>query len=99
MRPSTFSGERSGLAVGQGQDLDALEAHLDVGAQDRTDLFAGRHQRGVQRALGLACTRGAPGPGPVCAWLVNSMSIRRDMRRTRYRARHRPPMPVPMGIP
>jgi hypothetical protein len=36
---------------------------------------------------------------PSAVWLVNSMSIRRDMRRTRYRARRRRPMPPAGGHP
>ena len=54
-----------GLGRGERQDLDALEADVDVGPQHGADLLARRHQGAVDGALGLARASGAPGPRPV----------------------------------
>ena len=96
IRPSVFSGERAGFAAVERQDLDALEPDLDVGPQHGTDRLA-RPAPGRPSTVPLGwrapAARQVHDPSPV--WLVSSMSIRRDMRRTRYLAWHRLPMPGP----
>ena len=99
IRPSVFSGERAGFACGQGEDLDAFEADLDVGPQHRADLLA-RPAPGRPSTVPLGwrapAARQVQDPSPV--WLVSSMSMRRDMRRTRYLAwRPKPRCRAPSG--
>jgi hypothetical protein len=53
------------LGRSERQHLNALETDLHLGPHHRTDRLARRHQSGVEDALGLAGTRGAPGPGPI----------------------------------
>ena len=64
------------------------------------DGLAGGDQRAVDGALGLARPAARQVQDPSAVWLVNSMSIRRDMRRTRYLAWRPSPDAGPrIGIP
>ena len=101
MRPSVFSGERGRLGRGEREDLDALEARSrrrPAARRRPSRRPAPATPRRRPWAGARPAARQVQDPSPV--WLVNSMSIRRDMRRTRYLASARgPDAAVRMGIP
>ena len=79
------------LGLGQRLDLDALEPGVHVAWRTAPTFSPGGTSDASTVPLGwrAPAARQVQDPSPV--WLVSSMSIRRDMRRTRYLARARGP--------
>ena len=100
MRPSTFSGERPGFAaVSERISIPSSPTSTSACSTAPTVSPAGTS---APSTLPLGCLAPAARQVhvPSGRWLVNSMSIRRDMRRTRYLAGARwPRCRVPTGIP
>jgi len=93
MRPSVFSGERAGLAD-DNERTSMPSKPISTSARNTapTDSPSGtRAASTVPLGWRAPAARQVHDPSPV--WLVNSMSILRDMRRTRYRAWRPCPMP------
>jgi hypothetical protein len=90
MRPIVFSGDRVGLtAVSDKTSIPSNPVSTSARSTDPTSWFSGTNDPSTT-PLGwrAPAARHVHDPSPLL--LVNSISIRRDMRRTRYRA-GRPP--------
>ena len=93
IRPSVFSGERAGFA-GVSDRISMPSSPTSTSARSTAPTFSPAGTRApstVPLGWRAPAARQVHDPSPV--WLVSSMSMRRDMRRTRYLAWHRPPMP------
>ncbi len=99
MRPSVFSGERAGFAaVSERISMPSRPISTSARSTAPTASPAGtRAASTVPLGWRAPAARQVHDPSPV--WLVNSMSMRRDMRRTRYLAWRPSPMPRRDGHP
>ena len=99
IRPSVFSGERAGLtAVRDRISMPSRPTSTSARSTAPTFSPAGTSAPStVPLGWRAPAARQVHDPSPV--WLVNSMSIRRDMRRTRYLAGPQGPMPEVDGHP
>ena len=95
MRPSVFSGERAGLA-GERVRISMPSKPTSTSAR-RTDptLSPAGTREPSTTPLGWRAPAARQVQLPSGVWLVSSMSIPRDMRRTRYRARLAAPTAEP----
>ncbi len=86
MRPSVFSGERAGFADdNERTSMPSKPISTSARKTAPTDSPGGtRAASTVPLGWRAPAARQVHDPSPI--WLVNSMSILRDMRRTRYRA-------------
>ena len=95
MRPSVFSGDRAGfVAVSDRISMPSSPTSTSARNTAPTASPGGtRDASTVPLGWRAPAARQVHDPSPV--WLVNSMSIRRDMRRTRYLAEAAGPVPGP----
>ena len=93
IRPSVFSGERAGFAaVSDWISMPSRPISTSARSTAPTACPGGTSPAStVPLGWRAPAARHVHDPSPV--WLVNSMSMRRDMRRTRYLAWHPCPMP------
>ena len=88
IRPVAFSGERAGLtAVSERISIPSRPVSISARNTDPTASFSGTRDASTT-PLGWRAPAARHVQDPSPPLLVNSISIRRDMRRTRYRARH-----------